>query len=322
MLLEIILIVVGFILLIKGADILVSAAANIAKKFKLSEMLIGLTIVAIGTSLPEIFITIVSSMDGHSDLIISNAIGSCISNLLFVIGLSSLIGIVKLDKRIIYIHLPISILAIILILFLGNTEKIGEVNVINRWQGLVLVLLAVIYILYTIYEEKKMKDRKLDKEIINEVEKIKEKSKSSIIIYIVLGLVGLKFGSDFVVNNTILIANNLGWSESFMGSTIIALGTALPEIVTGIISARRDKTDLLLGNIVGSNVINLFLLIGIGSLINPLFFDVRFNKNLIFLIIITVILQLIGILSKKSKINKLESLLFILAYILFICSMM
>ena len=167
-----------------------------------------------------------------------------------------------------------------------------------------------------------MKDRKLDKEIINEVEKIKEKSKSSIIIYIVLGLVGLKFGSDFVVNNTILIANNLGWSESFMGSTIIALGTALPEIVTGIISARRDKTDLLLGNIVGSNVINLFLLIGIGSLINPLFFDVRFNKNLIFLIMITVILQLIGILSKKSKINKLESLLFILAYILFICSMM
>ena len=185
MLLEIILIVVGFILLIKGADILVSAAANIAKKFKLSEMLIGLTIVAIGTSLPEIFITIVSSMDGHSDLIISNAIGSCICNLLFVIGLSSLIGIVKLDKRIIYIHLPISILAIILILFLGNTEKLGEAQTITRWQGVVLFAFTIMYIIYTIYEDKKFKNEKIDQEIIKDVETKKNSIIGTIILYLV-----------------------------------------------------------------------------------------------------------------------------------------
>ena len=135
MLLEIILIILGFCFLVKGADLLVGASASIAKKFNLSEMLIGLTIVAIGTSLPEIFITITSSIDGHADLVIGNAIGSCICNFLFVIGLTSLIGTVKLDKRIVKIHLPISIFAMILILVFGN---IGE-GIINRWKGRVIL---------------------------------------------------------------------------------------------------------------------------------------------------------------------------------------
>ena len=316
MLLEIIFIILGFCFLVKGAELLVGASASIAKKFNLSEMLIGLTIVAIGTSLPEIFITITSSIDGHADLVIGNAIGSCICNFLFVIGLTSLIGTVKLDKRIVKIHLPIGIFAMILILVFGN---IGE-GIINRWEGSVLLLCALIYIVYTIYEEKKIKDKKLDKEIIKEVEEIEMKSKSisHIIFYIILGLLGLKFGSDFVVENSIIIASNLGWSESFIGATIVALGTALPEIVTGIISARRDETDLLLGNITGSNIINIFLLIGLGAVINPLFFNREFNKSLSILILITVILQLIGVFIKESKLNKSIGAFFILGYILYI----
>lgn len=319
MLTEIILTVVGFVLLIKGANLLISAATGIAKRFNLSEMLIGLTVVAIGTSLPEIFITITSSIDGHSDLVIGNAIGSCICNFLFVIGLATLIGTVKLDKRIVNVHLPISIFAMVLILFFGNT---GE-GIINRWQGSVLLLCALFYILYTIYEEKKTKDKKIDDEIIKEVKEIEMKTKSIsyIIVYIILGLLGLKFGSDFVVNNAIIIANNLGWSESFIGATIVALGTALPEIVTGIISARGGKTDLLLGNITGSNIINLFLLIGLGASISPLFFDTEFNRNLLILIVITVILQLIGIFTKKGKVNRLIGIILVCGYILYILSM-
>ena len=319
MLTEIILTVVGFVLLIKGANLLISAATGIAKRFNLSEMLIGLTVVAIGTSLPEIFITITSSIDGHSDLVIGNAIGSCICNFLFVIGLATLIGTVKLDKRIVNVHLPISIFAMVLILFFGNT---GE-GIINRWQGSVLLLCALLYILYTIYEEKKTKDKKIDDEIIKEVKEIEMKTKSIsyIIVYIILGLLGLKFGSDFVVNNAIIIANNLGWSESFIGATIVALGTALPEIVTGIISARGGKTDLLLGNITGSNIINLFLLIGLGASISPLFFDTEFNRNLLILIVITVILQLIGIFTKKGKVNRLIGIILVCGYILYILSM-
>ena len=323
MILEIILIIIGFFLLIKGADFLVSAAASIAKKFNLSEMLIGLTIVAIGTSLPEIFITITSSIEGHADLVIGNAIGSCICNFLFVIGLASLIGTVKLNKRIVNVHLPISIFAMMLILFLGNTKKLGEVGIISRWQGIVLLLCAIIYILYTVYEEKKIKDKRLDEEIVKEVEEIEMKSKSTsyIIIYTVLGLVGLKFGSDLVVNNSILIANIFGWHESFVGATIVAVGTALPEIVTAIISARKGETDLLLGNITGSNIINLFLLIGLGATISPLFFDAEFNRSLLILIAVTIVLQLIGIFSKKSKVNRSTGAVLILGYVLYIWSM-
>ena len=323
MILEIILIVVGFILLIKGADLLVVAATSIAKKLNLSEMLIGLTIVAIGTSLPEIFVTITSSIDGHSDLVIGNSIGSCVCNSLFVIGLTSLIGTVKLDKRIVKVHLPISIFAIVLILFFGNTSKLGEEKIINRWQGIVLLLCALIYILYTIYEEKKIKNKKLDDEILKEVEELEMKSKSinSIIVYTVLGLLGLKFGSDIVVNNSVLIANNLGWSESFIGATIVALGTALPEIVTGIISTKRGETDLLLGNITGSNIINLCLLIGLGASITPLIFNAEFNRNLLILIVITILLQIIGIFTKKTKVNRPTGIALIFLYILYVCSM-
>ena len=323
LILEIILIVAGFILLIKGADLLVSAAASIAKRFNLSEMLIGLTVVAIGTSLPEIFITITSSIDGHTDLIISNATGSCVCNFLFVIGLTSLIGTVKLDKRIINVHLPISIAAMVLILFLGNTKKLGEVGIISRGQGVVLLLCAIIYIFYTVYEEKKIKDKKLDEEIVKEVKEIEKKSKSigRIILFIILGLLGLKSGSDFVVENSVLIASDLGFSESFIGATIVALGTALPEIVTGIISAKRGETDLLLGNITGSNIINLFLLIGLGASINPLMFDTEFNRSLLILIAVTIVLQLIGIFSKKSKVNRLTGAILILGYVLYVWSM-
>ena len=312
MIIEIILILIGFVLLIKGSDLFIKASISIAEKFNLSKMLIGLSIVAIGTSLPEIFITITSSLESYSDLIIGNSVGSCICNFLFVIGITSLIRDVKLDKTTIKIHFAIEILIILLLLYFGNS------NEINRLYGIILILCAIFYVAYTIYGEKKNKE--LDKELIKEVENIELKENSIIIIilYIVLGLLGLKFGSDFVVNNATLIANDLGFSESFIGITIIAVGTALPEIITGIISAKKNENELFLGNIVGSNIINLTLLIGIGSVIKPIKYNVEFNFSLIFLILITIILQLIGILNKKARINKIFGIGFILIYIIYI----
>ena len=312
MIIEIILILIGFVLLIKGADLFIKASISIAEKFNLSKMLIGLSIVAIGTSLPEIFITITSSLEGYSDLIIGNSVGSCICNFLLVIGITSLIRDVKLDKTTIKIHFTIEIFIILLLLYFGNSNDIGKI------QGIILVLCAIFYVAYTIYGEKKNKE--LDKELIKEVENIELKENSIIIIilYIVLGLLGLKFGSDFVVNNATLIANDLGFSESFIGITIIAVGTALPEIITGIISAKKNENELFLGNIVGSNIINLTLLIGIGSVIKPIKYNVEFNFSLIFLILITIVLQLIGILNKKARINKIFGIGFILIYIIYI----
>lgn len=319
MILEILLVVVGFVFLVKGADLLVKAATSIAKKFGLSEMLIGLTIVAVGTSLPEIFITITSAIDGHSDLIIGNAIGSCICNFLLVIGITSLIKPIKFDNRIIKVHLPMGIAAMILLLFLGNTTYLGEVHVIYRWQGLILILCTIMYIIYTIYEEKKLKDKKIDEEILNEVKSKENYPVGTIILYLILGILGLKFGADFVVDNSVIIAGKLGLSERFIGMTIVAMGTALPEIITGIISARKSNTDLLLGNISGSNILNLCLLIGLGALINPLVFATDFNESILILIVVTMFLQLMATLNPKKEISRGVGLLLILAQIIYIC---
>lgn len=319
MILEILLVVVGFVFLVKGADLLVKAATSIAKKFGLSEMLIGLTIVAVGTSLPEIFITITSAIDGHSDLIIGNAIGSCICNFLLVIGITSLIKPVKFDNRIIKVHLPMGIAAMILLLFLGNTTYLGEVHVIYRWQGLILILCTIMYIIYTIYEEKKLKDKKMDEEILNEVKTKENYPTGTIILYLILGILGLKFGADFVVDNSVIIAENLGLSERFIGMTVVAIGTALPEIITGIISARKNNTDLLLGNISGSNILNLCLLIGLGALINPLVFATDFNESILILIVVTMFLQLMATLNPKKELSRGVGLLLILVQIIYIC---
>lgn len=319
MILEILLVVVGFIFLVKGADLLVKAATSIAKKFGLSEMLIGLTIVAVGTSLPEIFITITSAIEGHSDLIIGNAIGSCICNFLLVIGITSLIKPIKFDNRIIKVHLPMGIAAMILLLFLGNTTYLGEVHVIYRWQGLILILCTIMYIIYTIYEEKKLKDKKIDEEILNEVKSKENYPVGTIILYLILGILGLKFGADFVVDNSVIIAGKLGLSERFIGMTIVAMGTALPEIITGIISARKNNTDLLLGNIAGSNILNLCLLIGLGAVINPLVFATDFNESILILIVVTMFLQLMATLNPKKELSRGVGLLLIVAQIIYIC---
>lgn len=320
--LAVVLIIIGFVLLIKGADLLVKAATSIAKKFGLSEILIGLTIVAIGTSLPEIFITITSAIDGHSDLIIGNAIGSCICNFLLVIGITSLVKPVRLDKRIVKRHLPIGLGAMALLLFLGNTDKFGNAHSITRWQGVVLLLCTVAYILYTIHEEKVIKNKKIDEEVIKDVQTKGNHSVGTIIIYMILGILGLKFGADFVVDNSILIAESFGLSEKFIGMTVVAIGTALPEIMTGIIAAKNDETDLLLGNISGSNILNLCFLIGLGAVINPLTYISDFNNSILMLMAITIFMQLIATVNKKSELNRRRGFSLIIVYILYIGSIL
>ena len=318
---ELIIIVIGFIFLVKGADLLVKAATSIAKKFGLSEMLIGLTIVAVGTSLPEIFITITSSAEGHSDLIIGNAIGSCICNFLLVIGISTLIRPVKFDKRIVNKHLPIGIAAMILLLFLGNTNKVGDNHIITRGQGVLLLLCTLAYIIFTIYEENAIKNKKIDEEIIKDVESKEEKSIFKIFIFLIVGILGLKFGSDFVVDNSISIATRLGLSEKFIGMTVVAIGTALPEIITGIIAGRKNETDLLIGNLIGSNILNLCLLIGLGAVINPLTFISDFNRSIIVLIIITYFLQWVTRKNEKNELNRKVGAFLIIFYIVYVICM-
>lgn len=313
---------IGFFFLIKGADLLVMAATSIAKKFGLSELLIGLTIVALGTSLPEVFVTISASLNNHPDLIIGNAIGSCVCNLLLVIGVASLVHPIRLDKRIVTRHLPIGMIVAVLLLILGNISKLQGINTITRGHGIFLILCGVLYIVYTVYEEKKIKNKKIKKEIIREVESKEIPSKTKITLYMVLGILGLKFGADFIVDNSVLIAERLGITQKIIGMTIVAVGTALPEIITGIIAAKKDEADLLLGNVSGSNILNLCLLIGLGAVIEPITFITSFNHSVWSLIIIMILFQLMVTIGKKRKIDHKKGIILILIYIIYIYSVL
>lgn len=321
MFVEILLILIGFLLLIKGADLLVMGATSIAKKFGVSELLIGLTIVALGTSLPEVFVTISASLGNHSELVIGNAIGSCICNLLLVIGITSLVHPIKLEKRIIHRHLPIEIIIALLLLLIGNNDRLENIQTITRGQGILLVLCAILYIIYTIYEEKEIKNKKMEGELIKEVESKEQTSGIKIALSMVLGIIGLKFGADFIVDNAIQIAERIKISEKVIGMTILAIGTALPEIITGVIAAKRKETALLLGNVSGSNILNLCLLIGLGAVIEPLTITDSFTHSLWMLIVLTLIIQGIAISGKKKKIDYKQGIFLIFLYGVYLCWM-
>ena len=209
----------------------------------------------------------------------------------------------------------------ILLLFLGNTNKVGDNHIITRGQGVLLLLCTLAYIIFTIYEENAIKNKKIDEEIIKDVESKEEKSIFKIFIFLIVGILGLKFGSDFVVDNSISIATRLGLSEKFIGMTVVAIGTALPEIITGIIAGRKNETDLLIGNLIGSNILNLCLLIGLGAVINPLTFISDFNRSIIVLIIITYFLQWVTRKNEKNELNRKVGAFLIIFYIVYVICM-
>lgn len=250
------LLILGFFLLVKGADFIVKGATNLAKKMKISEMIIGILIVGIGTSLPEIIITIRSALLGKSDIVIGNGIGSSICNILLVVGIASICKPVKIDKRILKIHFPVFIISIIL---LGIICNFGGQNKINKIEAFTLIMFTVGYIIYTVYEEKLLNKNNQ----LNIVEDEKTKS-SKIILLIISGTVFLKYGADFVVNGAIRIAEIFNISEAIVSITIVAIGTSLPEIITSLVASINKKSDLALGNVIGSNIFNICLLPGIG----------------------------------------------------------
>ena len=229
---------------------------------------------------------------------------------------------VKVDKRIVNNHMPILMTAIVLLLLLANIYSSGDYSIINRWQGVILVLFAIGYIIYTIYEENKLKNSGVDVETSENENSKENMSIFAIIIYIILGILGLKYGSDFVVDNAVIIAEKIGLSEQFIGVTIIAIGTTLPEIITGIVAARKDASDLLVGNIIGSNILNLCLLAGLGSIISPLVYQTSFNSSILFLFIISIFLQLRVLKNDDNKINRKNGIFMLIVYVFYVIFMM
>lgn len=316
MFLYVLMIILGLILLVIGAEFLIRGASNIAIRFKIPELLIGLTIVALGTSAPELIITITSAQAGHTDLIIGNAIGSNFCNLLLILGLTALIYPVKINKETKTIHIPMAILSALVLLLMEVSNLISETSFLDRTDGIILVIFFSIYFLYQIFLEIKdiiqaYKENKSQKNG-------KQKNMFISILLIALGVVLLKYGGDFVVDNATSIARALNISERVIGLTIVAIGTAMPELVTSIIAAFKKDTDLAVGNLVGSCVLNIFLILGVGAIITPLEFSTEFRQNVILLAFATFILWLLNFVGKKNTITRPKGLLLLCIFSIYI----
>ena len=309
MLIVIILILLGFILLLKGADFLVDGSSALAAKMSISEIVIGLTIVAFGTSSPELLVNIFASLKDQPDVAFGNIVGSNIVNVLLILGISGIIYPIQIEKNTVWREIPFSLLAVFALFLMCNDMYFNNSdNFLSRGDGLVLLLFFVIFLTYS-FGIPKVESR--DKP------EIKELSNLKIILLILGGLVGLIFGGKLVVENTVYLARRLMVSEKLIGLTIVSIGTSLPEFLTSTIAAYKKKSDIAIGNIVGSNIFNIFFILGVSAVIRPLPFQSVLNVDLIVLIVVSLILFLTMFTEKKHSLDRWEAGLLVLLYILY-----
>lgn len=255
--LQVVLLIVGFVLLIKGADFFVDGAASVANNFKVSKTLVGLTIIAFGTSAPELAVSIKALASGSTDMVLGNVIGSNILNILLILGLAAFIRPLAIRKETIRKEIPICILisSLLVVLFLDVQLNSAEINQITRSDGIAILLFFAIFLYYLISLALHSRDK-------NKREKPKWKLGLSF-FFTALGLAGIIFGSNFVVDSASAIATQIGVSERIIALTVIAIGTSLPELVTTVVAARKGETELVIGNILGSNIFNICVVLGI-----------------------------------------------------------
>ena len=319
MILSILLIIVGFILLIKGADFLVLGASGVAKKLRISEMVIGLTIVAMGTSMPELMVSLTSAIEGYADISLGNIVGSNLVNVLFILGLCAIIKNLAISKESRKVDIPVSLLVTILLFFFclnGGTEKI-----ITRTEGIILLVVFVIYLGYLLINARKI-EKDDNKKVVEEKTITENKNNKTFIlncVKIIVGIIALKFGADFVVDNAVIVAETIGISEKIIGVTIIAIGTSLPELVASVTAVLRNENDLAVGNIVGSNIFNILLILGVSSTISPIHYSLSYNFDMILLIAITILLAIFPFIGKeKYSLERSEGIIFCLIYLAYI----
>lgn len=312
MLEAILLIIVGFALLMMGADLLVKGSSNIAKRFHIPEMIIGVTIVALGTSMPELMITISSANKGASDLIIGNAIGSNLCNLLLILGLTAVLRPVKLERDVKILHLPVAYISTLAIFAMGSGLFGSKLGIIDSRDGKILVGLYFLYFLYPILIEIKdiWKNRK---ERMNETH-IKVLPS---LIYIIMGAILLKIGGDITVDEASALAEIFGISQRIIGLTIVAIGTALPELITSIIAVVKDDEGLAVGNLIGSCILNSFLILGTGAIITPLTFSIEFVENIILLLITILFIWISCLIGKKDTITRYKAGVLLIMYVIY-----
>ena len=304
-----ILFVVGFVLLIKGAEFLVDGASSIAKKLKISSIVIGLTIVAFGTSMPELIVNIFASVQGNTEIAIGNILGSNIVNILLILGISAIIYPLATKENTVWKEIPLSLLAAILLGVMVNDTLIdgGTFSGLTRIDGIVFIAFFIIFLYYT-FGISKVSGENTDLEI-------KEMSYMKSSLYIVGGLLGLVFGGKWIVDGAIKIAEGFNVSQSLIGLTVVAIGTSLPELATSAVAAYKKQSDIAIGNVVGSNIFNIFWILGLSAVINPLPFSKDSIIDIIMTIVASLILFLIMFIGKKHTVERWQGVIMILMYV-------
>lgn len=306
MIIPIILLIVGFVALILGANWLVDGATSVGIRAKLSPLIIGLTIVAFGTSLPELIINVFSCFKGSSGLAIGNIVGSNIMNILLILGVASLIYPIDVSRISIKRDIPVGFLATAALFLMANDFFIGHSHTIVWIEGLVLLLLAAGYLYLTMVKNESPSD---------EVEVIQIPMPWwKTILYLVLGIGGLYVGGELVSQNAQRIAQAWGMSEAMIGLTVVAMATSLPELITSIVAATKKNSGIAIGNVLGSNILNIFVVLGISSLITPLQFDAQMNITLGILFLANALMLLFVFTGKGRKLSRFEGVLMLLAF--------
>lgn len=304
------ILLVGFVLLIKGADFFVEGSSTVAKKLRIPSIIVGLTIVAMGTSLPELAVSTTASLAGNNAIAISNVVGSNIFNLIVVCGTCAMFAPLAIKKEILKKDFPLAIGCGVLLLVMGI---IGME--VCRIDGIILSVLFVTYIVILVRAALKARANTKDEEVTEKTIPV-----WLCIIYIVGGIAAIKFGGDFVVDGSVTVAGKLGLSENLIGLTIVAVGTSLPELVTSIVASRKNEVEMAVGNVLGSNIFNILFILGVAGTISPMTFIM---ENIIDIVILTVASLLIYVFSwTKERIDRKEGIVMLAmyaSYLVYIC---
>jgi len=317
MFVEILLLLVGFAILIKGADFLVNGASSAAKKYGISNLAIGLTVVAFGTSMPELVVSFISALNGQNDASFGNVIGSNNFNLLFILGIAGLIYPLVVHRNTVKWEVPMSLLAGLVLYVLVNDNLLwgstdspaGYEGILSRMDSIILLLFFGGFLFYIYRTMKEAPD--------TEQGAIKIYSTPMAIGMVILGLAALIGGGQLVVTEAIAIAQHYGLSERLIGLTILAAGTSLPELATSTVAAYRKNTDIAIGNVVGSNIFNIFFILGITGVVNPIPYNVEMNFDLKVLGASTVLLMVFMFTLNTRKLDRWEAFLLLAAYVVY-----
>ncbi|MFA7193835.1 MAG: calcium/sodium antiporter [Candidatus Paceibacterota bacterium] len=315
MFLTIVFLIAGFLLLIKGADLLVDGSSSVAKRFGISDLIIGLTVVAFGTSAPELVVNIVSAVQGNSEIAIGNILGSNIANILLILGITAIIVPITVQRSTTWREIPFALLAVLMLGVMANDVLIDglQSSFISKSDGVVMIGFFSVFMYYIFGSAKKNVQEYGDEE-----SNTKQYGVIKSLLLIVGGLIGLVLGGKWVVDSAIYLATAWGMSEAVIGLTVVAIGTSLPELATSVVAATKGKADIAIGNVVGSNIFNIFWILGVTSLIAPLPFSESSNIDIFVTIFATILLFVWMFTGKKHRLDRWQGVIFVILYAVYV----